>query len=118
MAIDADEFRSCVKAYVELHDEIATSAKHLSELRKKKDAIGDIIVGFIKTRGIDECELQQGGKLVRRESRRTEALKKDHIVAELMQLVNNDAARAQSALENIYNKRAVEVRDALTRTKR
>lgn len=118
MTIDAEEFRSCVKAYVDLHDEIATSSKHLSELRKKKDAIGDMIVAFMKDRGIDECELQQGGKLVRRESRRTEALKKDHIVAELMQLLNNDATRAQSSLENIYGKRGVEVRDALTRTKR
>ena len=42
--IDAEEFRSCVKAYVDLHDEIASSTKHLSELKKKKDALGQLIV--------------------------------------------------------------------------
>lgn len=119
MTLDAEEFRHCVKAYVELHDEIASSSKHLSELRKKKDAIGQLIVDFMKHKGIDECELQDnGGKLVRRESKRTEALKKEHILAEIMSLVGQDSQRAQGSLENIYNKRAVEVKDTLSRTKR
>lgn len=117
--IDADEFRNCVKTYVELHDEIASSTKHLSELRKKKDAIGQLIVEFMKHRGIDECELQEGGgKLVRRESKRTEVLKKEHILQELLHLTNNDSTRAQSCLDNIYGKRGVEVKDTLTRTRR
>lgn len=117
--IDADEFRNCVKVYVELHDEIASSTKHLSELRKKKDAIGQLIVDFMKHRGIDECELQDnGGKLVRKESKRTETLKKEHIMTELLQLVGQDATRAQSSLDTIFGKRGVEVKDTLTRTKR
>lgn len=116
--IEADEFKSCVKKYVDLHDEIAAAAKHLSELRKKKDAFGDMVVTFMSHRGIDECALQEGGKLVRRESKRTEALKKEHIEAELMALLHNDAARAQASLENIYGKRGVETKDVLTRTKR
>lgn len=117
--LDAEEFKNCVKTYVELHDEIAASSKHLSELRKKKDAIGQLIVGFMRHRGIDECELQDGGgKLVRKESKRTEILKKDHILQELLSLTGNDSTRAQSSLDNIYNKRTVEVKDMLTRTKR
>lgn len=116
--IDADEFKSCVKTYVDLHDEIAAATKHLSELRKKKEAIGDMVVQFMRHRGIDECALQEGGKLVRRESKRTEALKKEHIVTELLAVLQNDASRAQACLENIYNKRGVETKDVLTRTKR
>lgn len=117
--IDADEFKTCVKTYVDLHDEIAASAKHLSELRKKKDAMGQLIVDFMKHRGIDECELQDnGGKLVRRESKRTEALKKEHILTELMQLVGHDSGRAQSSLDSIFGKRTVEIKDVLSRTKR
>lgn len=117
--IDAEEFRNCVKTYVELHDEIAASSKHLSELRKKKDAIGNLIVEFMKHRGIDECELQDnGGKLVRRESKRTEALKKEHILHEIMTLTGQDSVRAQTCLENIMSKRAVETKDTLTRTRR
>ena len=117
--IEAGDFKSCVKTYVELHDEIAASSKHLSELRKKKDAMGQLIVEFMKQRSIDECELpDNGGKLVRKESKRTEALKKEHIINELMQLVGHDSTRAHSCLENIFNKRAVETKDVLTRTKR
>lgn len=117
--IDAEEFRSCVKTYVELHDEIFASTKHLSELRKKREAIGELIVEFMKHRGIDECELQDnGGKLVRRESKRTETLKKDHIMAELLPLVGHDSTRAHACIENIFNKRQVESKQVLTRTKR
>lgn len=117
--IDADEFKNCVKAYVELHDELASSAKHLSELRKKKDAIGQLIVQFMKSRGIDECELQDnGGKLVRKESKTTETLKKDHILQELLTLTGQDESRAQTVLESIYAKRQVQVKDTLSRTKR
>ena len=116
--IEADEFKSCVKTYVDLHDEIAAATKHLSELRKKKDAFGDMVVNFMRHRNIDECALQEGGKLVRRESKRTEALKKEHIQAELMALLQNDAPRAQASLDSIYGKRVVETKDVLTRTKR
>jgi vacuolar-type H+-ATPase subunit D/Vma8 len=116
--MDTGDFRAAVTTYVDLHDEIAAAAKQLATLRKKKDAIGDLIVEFMKRSNIDECELQQGGKLVRKESKRTEALKKEHIVAELMALLHNDSTRAQSSLENIYAKRGTETKDVLSRTKR
>ena len=117
--IDPEEFRSCVKAYVELHDEITMASKHLSELKKKKDALGKLIMDFMKSRGIDECELQDnGGKLVRKESKRTSTLKKEHILEELMQLTGQDQTRAHTSLENMYSKREVETKDVLSRTKR
>lgn len=117
--LDTEDFRNCVKTYVELHDEIASSSKHLSELRKKKEAIGELIMEFMKHKGIDECELQDnGGKLVRKESKRTETLKKEHILQELMVLLGQDNSRAQTCLDNIYSKRGVEVSERLTRTKR
>lgn len=117
--LDTEDFKHCVKTYVELHDEIASSSKHLSELRKKKEAIGELIMEFMKHKGIDECELQDnGGKLVRKESKRTETLKKEHILQELMPLLNQDNTRAETVLNNIYNKRNVEISERLTRTKR
>lgn len=116
--LDADEFRNCVRMYVELNDEISTSSKHLSELRKKKEAIGELILGFMKHNNIDACELQTGGKLVRKESKRTAPLNKEHILAELLHLVGQDSTRAQTCLQNIYDKRGVTVTETLTRTKR
>lgn len=116
--MEGAEFKASVKRYVELHDEIADAAKFLTALRHKKDELGDLIVQFMRHSNIDECDLQQGGKLVRRESKRTETLKKEHIVSELMKLTNNDSTRANASLENIYNKRGVEIKDVLSRTKR
>lgn len=117
--LEPEEFKDCVKTYVSLHDEITAASRQLSELRKKREAIGHLIVQFMKSKNIDECELQDnGGKLVRRESKRTETLKKDHILAEIMPLVNNDADRAKLCIEAIFNKRTVEVKDVLSRTKR
>lgn len=116
--LDAEEFRNCVRTFVDLNDEIAASSKHMSELRKKKDAIGELILGFMRHNNIDACELQTGGKLVRKESKRTTPLNKEHILQELMQLVGQDTTRAQSSLENIYNKRGITMTETLTRTKR
>lgn len=116
--LDAEEFRNCVRTYVELNDEISASSKHLSEIRKRKEAIGELILGFMKHNNIDACELQTGGKLVRKESKRTSPLNKELILAELMQLAGQDSTRAQSSLQNLYDKRSVTVTETLTRTKR
>lgn len=117
--LNADEFRNCVRMYVEYHDQIAAASKHQNEMKKKKDAVGKLIVEFMKSKNIDECELQDsGGKLVRRESKRTEPLKKEHILQELLPLVSQDASRADAVLELMMQKRAVETKDVLTRTKR
>lgn len=117
--VTPEEFKNLVVTYAAVHDEIATSRKHISELNKKLTAMGDLILRFMRHRGIDECELQDnGGRLVRRESKRTETLKKEHIVSELMSLVGHDDNKANAILESIYAKRGVETKDVLTRTKR
>jgi hypothetical protein len=114
--MDASEFKNCVDVFVTLHDEIARATKQLGELRKKKEAVGKLVVEFMKQRGLDECELtEHGGKLVRRESKRTETLKKDHIMAELLPLLSQDKDRAESVLKSIYERRNVETSVALTR---
>lgn len=117
--LEPEEFKECVKTYVSLHDEITSASKQISELRKKRDAIGGLIVEFMKSKNIDECALQDnGGKLVRRASKRTETLKKEHILSELLPLLSHDNDRANSCLDAIFSKRSVEVKEVLTRTKR
>jgi hypothetical protein len=116
--ITADEFKTCVPLYFELDDKIAEHARRASELRKKKDAIGKMIVKFMKHRNIDECELQDGsGKLMRKESKRTEGMKKEHVEQELMRLLG-DTVKVQTSLENIANQRKVETKDVLSRARK
>lgn len=117
--MDAEHFKACVKSYAALHDEITAAAKHLGELRKKNEAVGEVILQFMKQKGIDECELpEHGGKLVRKESKRTEALKKEHILTELLKLASNDSTRAEQCLENIMSHRNIQMKDVLSRTKK
>lgn len=116
MATPVDpEFKAAVKSYVELHDELAASAKHQRALRKQKNDFADAILQYMKKNDIDGCALNDGGKLIRKQSRRMEALKKEHIMDELRKVV--DAGQAESVLVNIFSKRAVDTKDSLTRTR-
>lgn len=112
---ELDDFKSAVKAYTNLHDEITASSKQLRELRKQKDKIGDVIIGYMKQKDVDQCELEDG-KLIRKKSRRTEALKKDHILTELVKLTGGDQARAEASLTSIQSMRQVKETEILTRT--
>lgn len=110
----AEEFKQAVQAYIELHDEITKSSKHLRELRKQKDAVGDIILKWMRSHSVDECELPDG-KLVRKTSKRTETLKKDMVLVELKKLTGDDA-RAIASLQNIFGMRSVVEKEILSRT--
>ena len=108
------EFKDAVKAYIELHAEITRSSKQLRELRQQKDAVGEIILRWMRSHSVDECELPDG-KLVRKTSKRTGTLKREMILEELKKLTG-DEARAGVSLENIFGMRSVIETEILSRT--
>ncbi len=112
----SNDFRDTVKAYIELHDELAASARQMRELRKQKDALGTRIIEFMRDNAIDECALNDG-KLIRKTSKKVETLKKEHILDALKKRLGDDAA-AERALVDIYANRAIEETDSLRRTKK
>ncbi len=114
-AVDT-EFKSAVKSYVELHDELMAASKRMRDLRKQKTELADAILRYMQKNDIDGCQLADGGKLIRKQSRRMEALKKEHIMEELKKVVPDDNA-AESLLVNIFSKRAVDTKDTLRRTR-
>lgn len=111
-----NEFKAAVKSYVDLHDQLQASAKHLRELRKQKNELADAILQYMQKNDIDGCKLGDGGKLIRKQSRRMEALKKEHIMDELKKVVT-DQSQAENVLVNIFSKRTVETKEALKRTR-
>lgn len=116
--MDAAGFKDAAKVYIELHDEIARTTKQMRELKKQKDSIGDNILVWMRNKDLDECEIGEN-KLVRKKSKRTEAFKKEYVLAELKSLVGGDDARAESSFNNIMAMREVAEKDVLTRaTKR
>lgn len=113
-ADSTEEFKDAVNAYIELHDEITKSSKQLREIKQQKDAVGEIILRWMRTHSVDECDLPDG-KLVRKTSKRSGILKKESILAELKKLTGDDG-RAGESLQNIFNMRNVVEKEILSRT--
>lgn len=108
-------FREAVKEYIAVHDQLLEAGKQLKDVRKKKAELADVILEFMRNNDIDECALQDG-KLVRKESKRMEGLKKEHILGELKKVL--DESKAEDMLLNIFNKREVTTKDSLSRSKK
>lgn len=111
----AEDLKAAVEAYIQLHDEISKSSKQLRELKKQMQGVGDVILKWMKSQEVDVCELSDG-KLVRKVAKRTETLKKEHVLNELRKLTRGDEAAATVSLNNIFASRAVAEKEVLTRT--
>jgi hypothetical protein len=109
-----EEFRSVVKAYIDLHDQLQESSKRMREIRKKKTELADVIMQYMKKNEVGECALRDG-KLVLGHCKRLEPLKKEHILEELSKAVGS--AQAENLLVGIYSKRGVSEKDTLRRTR-
>lgn len=110
-----DDFKAAVKAYIDMHDQLAQAGKELRDIRKKKNELADVIVQYMRKNDIDECALSDG-KLIRKTAKRLEPLKKEHILSQLSKVVGEP--QAEDLLVNIYNTRGVTDKDVLRRTKK
>lgn len=120
MAADEDkavdpEFRDAVKAYIDMHDQLTEAGKQLRDIRKKKKELSEVIVEYMRKNEIDGINVGDG-KLLRKQSKRLEPLKKEHIMEELTKEVGD--SKAENILVNIFSKRAVTNTDTLRRTKK
>lgn len=111
------EFKDTILAYVQLSDELGLATKAMRGLRKRKSDLGKSIVGYMAQNNLDACQLPEGGgKLERRESKRQESLKRDHISAELSSL-QLPPAKHEEILEAIDASREVVVSTKLKHIK-
>lgn len=109
-------FRDAVKAYIDMHDQLSEASKRLSDIRKKKKEMSEVIVEYMRKNDIDGINVKDG-KLVRKQVKRLEPLKKEHIMEELTKTLG-DSGAAEHALVNIFGRRSVTERDSLRRTKK
>ena len=110
------EFRDAVKAYIDMHDQLSEASKRLSDIRKKKKEMSEVIVEYMRKNDIDGINVKDG-KLVRKQVKRLEPLKKEHIMEELTKTLGDQGA-AEHTLVNIFGRRSVTERDSLRRTKK
>lgn len=103
-----DSLPELVAAYVEAHDKQKALAAEAREHRKRTKELHDRIVEVMEAEGLDECGLSSGARIVKKETRRTEGLKKEHIQGELKKLVGSDVG-VEEAVANMYNRRLTDV---------
>jgi hypothetical protein len=111
-----EAFIGVVKAYVDLHDQLAQRTKELGEVRKKKKELGVEILEYMRANKLDECNIRGCGKLERRQTKRLEPLKKEHILQELSGLLGEP--RAADVVVSIFGRRAVAETDSLRRVRK
>ena len=100
---------------MDVSNQIDAAMKQLREVKKKKAELGATIVEWMRKNGYNEVALGDNGKLVRRESKRTEGLKPDHILAELRREIGD--GRAEDLLKTINSRREVVVKESLSHRK-
>lgn len=110
-----DVFRETVLEFVNVSDQIDQVMKQLKDVRRKKTELGATILEWMRKNGYNECEMGDNGKLVRRECKRTEGLKTDHIMAELRRELGEN--RAEDVLKTINSRREVILKESLSRRK-
>ena len=110
--MDAEQFKAAVKGYLDTGDEISRHQQRVREFAVKKEALGSRILAWMQRNNVDELELPDG-KLIRSQSKRTESLKKEHILRELLTLMSE--ARAEQVVLEMYARRDTSVKHALSR---
>jgi len=114
--MSSEDFKSICEEFAEASKAITDLNKKARELKIQKDQLGEAILAFMQTKNIDECQLPGVGKIVRKTSKRTEALKPELILAELTTALG-DEAKANQALQNINSQRNVVEKETITLTK-
>ena len=108
-------FKDGVRTYIELHDELTRSSKTLREMKKKKDELGNAILAFMRDNKIDEFRVGDG-KLMRKNTKRTEALKKEMIINSLKTALGSDEKVEAVFLQMNANRNVTEC-ESLRRTR-
>jgi hypothetical protein len=109
----ADDFKNIASEYAALSQEITAVNRHAKELKNQKDQMGAAILAYLKSNSIDEVNLPEGAKIVRKVSKRSGTLKKEMILEEFKSILGDDA-KAESALQNLYSKREVVEKEVIS----
>lgn len=108
-------FKDAVRTYIEIYDELTKSSKTLREMKKKKDELGASILAFMRHNKIDEFQVGDG-KLMRKNSKRTEALKKEYIINSLKAALG-DESKVDAMLLQMNSHRNITESESLRRTR-
>jgi hypothetical protein len=102
----ADDFKTIASEFASLSQEITNINRQAKELKNQKEQMAAAILAYLKTNSIDEVNLPQGARIIRKISKRSGTLKKEMILEEFKSILGDDA-KAEHHLQNLYSKREV-----------
>ena len=108
-------FKDAVRTYIEVYDELTATSKMLRGMKKKKDELGDAILAFMRNNKIDEFQVGDG-KLMRKNTKRTEALKKEYIINSLKAALG-DEGKVEAMMTQMNSHRNITECESLRRTR-
>jgi hypothetical protein len=103
-------FKTNVREYLAIHDDISKRIRDISLLRKKKTQLRDYILYFMKTNSVDQC-VSENAKLYIAQTKSTQAINRDYVQSVLS--MNMDLDSAERLVDSLWSKREVTVKDTL-----
>lgn len=108
--MDSEAFKSLVVKYSGIHEELKALAGTMRDVRKQANDMKGRILEHMQAHAIDECAWS-GGRIVRKSTKKTEGLKKEHIAGELKRLMGDTGV--DEAVSNMYNRRITDMQETL-----
>lgn len=113
--MDVDvEFKDAVHSYVGLHDRQRMLTQEAKDVKKQLKEFEEAILRYMQQCDIQGCKLPDGGKLLRRESRRVTGINLKQIKEALESKVGEQ--QADAVMLHIVGKRSVNTVEKLKRT--
>lgn len=111
----AQDFKSILNEYSDVNRELTALNSQVKEIRAAKKNIEETVVSFMKLNSIDEAQLPDGSKIIRKVSKRTSPMTKDLIIDVLK--TKMPEADAISLVQDIFSKRKVTETETISLSK-
>lgn len=109
--MESGDFKKLVADFTAAHAQLSQTTASARELRKRTQEMQASILAYMQEHGIDECSLPDA-RLVRKTTKKTEGLKKEHIQGELKKILGG-GGDVEEAVANMYNRRMTDVQETL-----
>ena len=102
MAEITDDFRKAMADWIELKKQLTEARNDMKVLNQREKDLKKFIMGYMKQEKIDKINLKKG-KVTLRETKKKEALKKEHVENGLRTFFQGDEVRLEGAMTCIMD---------------
>lgn len=112
-----EDFKTAVRDYIQLSDEINEKQEEVKEKRKRMKKLSEFILGFMKDNDKEYCNLGDSGMLMIKQKKTKTTLNKDNLHKMMLEYFNNDESKANDSVEYIISNQTTKETEYLHRTK-